>query len=75
MSWLEPSLSRAVGCKRLQRGGQIILEKRERLLYELQLNQKANEEALDISKTLINPKDRPRIADNELLRALAVGRH
>ena len=47
------------------RGGQIILEKRERMLYELQLNQKADEEALDIFKALIDPKDRPRIAHNE----------
>ena len=48
------------------RGGQIILEKRERMLYELQLNQKAHEEALDIFKALIDPKDRPRIAHKEL---------
>jgi len=47
------------------RGGQIILERRERMLYELQLNQKADEEALDIFKALIDPKDRPRIAHNE----------
>lgn len=48
------------------RGGQIILEKREHMLYELQVNQKADQEALDIFKALVDPKDRPRIAHNEL---------
>ena len=48
------------------RGGQIILEKREYMLYELQVNQKADEEALDIFRALVDRKDRPRIAHNEL---------
>jgi len=36
------------------------------MLYELQVNQKADEEALDIFKALVDRKDRPRIAHNEL---------